>query len=304
MALTQGSSASWADIMNLFDRALSEQHRFGLTPSRELNTNKTQERIAASEIQDLVDILDTLKSHESVGAAADTSEIIVPAVGTKIQPEVFNRISSVIGAVEDVCSFTSFSSCFSFGFCSFRGSYFDSNSNNFTGFTFNTTPCTFNSSSFNSSSFNSDATNFGFTFTGSYTNTGNYNGFTFSFSTNFARFSFSGSYANSSSFRGSDAGQFGSSHGTFGQFNSNNYNGFNPNSSNYSGFTPSSNGTNFGFNFNGSYNNSTNFGFSFNGSYNNGSNFSFTRSNSSNFSFSRSNGSNFGFRFTGSYRSR
>lgn len=89
MSIQSNNHVAWSDIMNLFDRALSEQNRFGLTPSEDLKVDRTNQKIVTGTVTDLLDIIDSLSAHENVGAAADISAITPPNQGELITTTPF-----------------------------------------------------------------------------------------------------------------------------------------------------------------------------------------------------------------------
>lgn len=130
MALTQGSSATWADIRALFDRIHAQRKRWAFDTKDVTTSDITSKygskgsKINASLITSMKELLQSMTTNTWLKTPADTTGVGSDTVGALIKPVNLVNLQTVIKKVEDTCGFYgTFNVSFGTAFGSFDGSF-------------------------------------------------------------------------------------------------------------------------------------------------------------------------------------
>lgn len=120
MALSKDNSALWSDIKTLYNNLNEARTKFSFTTTS-VPENQGQ-NFQPSNVSNLKDLVEEMKTNSYIGSTADTSSVATPAIGEVIRPDSFTQLSTIIDNVGAACVYnsTSFDSTFRGGFDGLR----------------------------------------------------------------------------------------------------------------------------------------------------------------------------------------
>ena len=125
MSLNSGNRVEWNDIRNIYTKLNTERQRFNF--STVTVSSKEEEPLLATDITDLKDVVDEMKSHTQLSSVVSAIEIPNATPGEIVKPTSFEKIDTLI---ENIQSTPTYGSNYGYN-SSYHGGNYGYNSTNY-----------------------------------------------------------------------------------------------------------------------------------------------------------------------------